>query len=246
MEKWHEDDRFWEIMAPFMFSEEQWRAATLDVDLIIPMLFIDPGAAVLDLGCGPGRHSLELARRGFAVTGVDRTAAYLNEARRRAAEQDLAVEFVQADMRQFSRPDAFAGAINLFTTFGYFEDPQENKQVLVNVHQSLQSGGVLVMEMTGKEILARVFQQRDWQELNGILFLAERKVARNWSWMENRWIKIDGAGRHEYRITHWLYSAAELTSLLMECGFGEVMVYGDLERNPYDHTAKRLVVSARK
>lgn len=102
------------------------------------------------------------------------------------------------------------------------------------------------MEMMGKEILARIFQERDWQEMDGILFLVERKLGTNWSWMENRWIKIDDDGRHEYTITHWLYSAVELTSLLKECGFGEVMVYGDFERNPYDHAARRLVVSARK
>ena len=244
---WHEDDVFWESWAPQMFTERRWEMASEEVDAVVRLLDLSPGTHVLDLCCGPGRHSLELARRGFRVTGVDRTAAYLEQARRQAAEEGLDIEFAQADMRAFRRPDAFDGAINLFTAFGYFEDPAEDLRVVQNLHASLKPGGRLVMEMMGKEVLARIFRERDWHEdENGVLFLEERKISSGWDWIENRWIMIDGSVRKEFKLGHRLYSGAEMAALLRQAGFGSVMLYGGLAGGPYDHTAQRLAVAARK
>ncbi len=246
MTVWHEDDTFWELMAQLMFGEERWATASMEVDLIETLLDISPGAAVLDMACGPGRHALEMARRGYTVTGVDRTSAYLEHARRQAEGEGLEIELIQEDMRRFCRPDSYDLALMLFTTFGYFEDPDENRKVLLNVCQSLKNGGALVMDMMGKEVLARVFRERDWQEQDGVIFLEERKVGKNWSWMENRWIKIDASGRTEYRVNHWIYSAAELSELLRSSGFSSVAIYGDLTGRRYDQSARRLVAVARK
>ena len=75
-------------------------------------------------------------------------------------------------MREFVRPEAFDAAINLFTSFGYFEDPAEDLQVAKNLFHSLKPGGALVMDLVGKEVLSRIFLPRDWQELaDGSLFL---------------------------------------------------------------------------
>jgi SAM-dependent methyltransferase len=206
---------------------------------------------VLDMPCGPGRHSLELARRGFRVTGVDRTVAYLDTARQKAAAEGLdgvaQVEWIKADMRDFRLPERFDAAINLFTSFGYFEDPAEDRQVAANFFASLRPGGRLLMDMMGKEVLARVFREQDWEEEeDGTLFLEERKITRNWGWIENRWIAIRGERRVEFRLGHRLYSAVELTALLTEVGFIDLSVYGSLAGDPYDHTARRLVVLAHK
>jgi SAM-dependent methyltransferase len=246
METWHENDAFWKTMAAAMFDEQRWDAAPGQVDLIKRLLGVNPGSRIRDLGCGPGRHARALARRGFDVTGVDRTAAYLEEARARAIREDLVIEFVQEDMRRFCRPNTFDAALSMFTSFGYFEDPAENRQVLVNVNRSLKDTGVLILELMGKEILARIFTERDWSEQEGGFLLQERKLGKNWSWMENRWILLQGAEQHEFKISHWLYSASELTMMLMGCGFGAVDIFGDLEGAPYDHTARRLVAIARK
>jgi hypothetical protein len=149
-------------------------------------------------------------------------------------------------MRRFCRPQAFDAAVSLFTSFGYFEDPAENRQVLANIRDSLRDEGSLILEMMGKEVLARIFRERDWSEQDGILFLEERKVSKDWSWMENRWILLRGQERREFEVSHWLYSATELSAMLKECGFSSVDVYGDLEGAPYDHRARRLVVVAHR
>jgi SAM-dependent methyltransferase len=246
MATWHDDDTFWERMAPFMFPAERWAATPAEIDRVEALLGIQPPAEVLDVGCGPGRHSLELARRGYRVTGIDRTTAYLARARRAAEKDGLQVEFVRDDMRRFARVEAYDAALSLFTSFGYFEDPAENRQVLANVCASLRPGGVLLMDLHGKETLAPIFSPRGWEEIDGVYFLQERAVERDWSWMRNRWIRIDADGVSEYEVCHWIYSARELREMLRDSGFARVTVYGDLGGGPYDHTARRLVAVAQR
>ena len=89
MTAWHEDDNFWETFALLMFGFKQQESASENVDAITSLLRIEPGAAVLDRCCGPGRHSLELAQRGYRVTGVDRTEAFLETAQRDAEKRRI-------------------------------------------------------------------------------------------------------------------------------------------------------------
>ena len=243
---WHEDDNFWETCAPILFTQQRRSNAMSEVEQLISLLKIKPGAHVLDLCCGVGRHSLELARRGFTVTGVDRTNLYLDEATRLAKDEKLKIEFVQDDMRTFSRPEAFDAIINLFTSFGYFEKPKDDRQVIENVYRSLKPGGIFLIDIMGKEVLARIFQERVWSEQDGTLILQEHNITNNWSWIENRWIIINDDKRTEFKITHRVYSATELASLLTECGFRQAEAFGDLSGSPYDHAARRLVMVARK
>jgi SAM-dependent methyltransferase len=247
MDPWHEQDDFWESFYPTMFSQERMEAAVSDVDHLLTRMDLPEGSAVLDLACGPGRHALELARRGFRVTGVDRTTAYLERAQEQANQEGLAIEWIQADMRDFSRPNAFDAAINMFTAFGYFEDPAEDRIVVDNVLRSLRSSGVFLMELMGKERLARIFRERDWhEEPDGTLVLEERRIRPGWDWIENRWILLKGETRKEFEVSHRVYSAVELSSLLTDSGFTSVEVYGSLEGTPYDQNAKRLVIVAHK
>lgn len=243
---WHEDDTFWETWGPIMFSEKRLADAPKEIESIISLLNIKPRAHVLDLGCGVGRHSLELARRGFHVTGVDRTASYLDRAAKQAVKEELRVEFVQEDMRKFCRPTAFDAAINMNTSFSYFEDPEEDRQVITNVYRSLKSGGVFVLDTMGKEILARVFKDKDWSQEGEVFVLQERRVSHDWSWMENRWIIFQDGKRTESKVTHRLYSATELAALFANSGFKGINIYGDLSGSAYDHMARRLVMVGKK
>jgi len=243
---WHEQDSFWETAGPLLFTERRWECAPREVEAMVSLLGLTPGAAVLDLCCGVGRHSLELARRGFQVTGVDRTAAYLEEAGRRATQEGLEIEFVQDDMRSFCRPQAFEAVVNYFTSFGYFASEGEERQVLENAHVSLRPGGALLLDMMGKEILARVFRERDWREEEGMLILEERTLAPDWSSLGNRWIILKDGEQREVTVTTRQYSAGELSKLLRDAGFDRVDVYGDLSGAPYDMAASRLIAVAHK
>jgi SAM-dependent methyltransferase len=246
MPPWHDTDDFWLTFFPAMFTDDVMDRAIDDVAGVIALTDPAPGCAVLDVCCGPGRHSLEFARRGFRVTGVDRTAAYLERAGATAAEKGLDVEFVQCDARVFSRPAAFDLAINLFTSFGYFEDPQDDCRLARAVFDALRPGGKLVIELMGKEIVARVFAPRSWSERDGLLMLEERQVTEDWSWSDNRWLLVKDGQVHEQRLGHRIYSAAELKALLLDVGFSEAQAFGSLQGAPYDQNARRLVVVARR
>ncbi len=245
-QEWYENDEFWATMAPLMFNARRLEGTPAEVDEIIALLNIQPGAQILDLACGPGRHSLEFARRGFRVTGVDRTTLYLKQAREQAAREGLDVEFVQTDMREFVRPNAFDAAINMFSAFGYFDDPADDRRVARNVCQSLDAGGAFLIQTMGKEVLAHIFQDRRWSEEDGMIWLEEGKVLDNWARSETRWILFKGAERHEFRFTLRLYAATEMIALLKDCGFASTHIFGDLAGAPYDQNAKRLHAVAHK
>jgi SAM-dependent methyltransferase len=239
---WYENDSFWETWKPWLFAPPRIQHAVEQINQILGLLKIVPGARVLDLGCGVGRHSLELARRGFKVTGVDRTTNYLKQAQEQAATEKLDVEFVHSDMRAFRRPGVFDAVISLFTSFGYFEDINDDRKVMRNVSDSLRPGGVFIIDTHGKETLAKIFQKRVWNEYENMIVLQEHTVSQNWSWMQARWIMLRGNERIENTVSHRIYAGSELAALFTDNGFSRADVYGDLEGHHYDETARRLVV----
>ncbi len=243
---WFEDDAFWSMFKLSLFREERWQLAARDAEPLAKLLSLEPGARLLDLCCGAGRFSIELARRGFKVTGVDRTALYLKEARKRARQQKLDVEFVREDMRRFVRPRAFDACINMFTSFGYFDDPADDLKVCRHVYSSLRPGGRFLIQAAGKEWSARNFQPRDWRELAGAFVLEERKVAPGWTGLENRWVLIRKGKVREFRFFLRVYSGVELRDLLRRAGFAKVDIYGGLNAEPYDHSTRWLVAVGRK
>ena len=244
---WYDNDALWDHFAGVVFRPKVREKAPEEVEKLLALLQPPDGCAILDMPCGVGRHALELARRGFRVTAVDRTQRYLDEGRRRADEEKLQIAWIQKDMREFSRPEAFDCALNMFTSFGYFEDPADDRRVAENFCASLGPGGRLVMEMMSKEILARDFRPRDWVQLeDGTILLEERAVEDAWRRLRCRWIVVRGAERHEHELLLRHYSAAELIDLLERAGFAKVAAYGNLDGEPYDHQANRLAVVATK
>jgi SAM-dependent methyltransferase len=239
---WYDRDDFWKTYESLIFTSKVIASASQDVEYAITMMKLKPGARICDLCCGVGRHSLELARRDFQVTSVDRTTRYLEQAKEKANAEGLDIEFVYNDARNFRRPDAFDAVINLYTSFGYFEDPSENIAVLENIYASLKPGGILLMELMGKEVLARIFQERDWRQEDDAILLEERKVGRNWEFIEARWILFKDGKKHEHTFSTKIYSAVELCEMFGRCGFHAMETFGGLDGSPYDQNANRLTV----
>jgi SAM-dependent methyltransferase len=272
--EWFNDDSFWERFAPIMFDDAHWAEVPAVADGItrLAKLDDDPGAvrrsppACLDLGCGFGRIGLELARRGFALTGVDITGPYLDTAREDAATEGLQAEFLLKDVRSFMRPGAFDVAVNLYNSFGYFEDPADDVRLIRNAFESLKPGGVFFIETLGKEILARDFVESEWFRRAGFFVLTEYKILDSWGAIKNTWrlipdpahpVNMTGGSEAsgqcpakgriiEKTFIHRVYAASELRALLKEAGFAQVEVYGDWDERPYDFRAIKLIVLGRK
>ncbi|MFI5385085.1 MAG: class I SAM-dependent methyltransferase [Fimbriimonadales bacterium] len=240
---WHEDDHFWEMAEPLMFDDLRLQSALPETEQVIGLTRVEPGAAVLDLFCGPGRHSIEFARKGYRVAGVDRTQRYLDRARKSAGSLDI--EWIRADARQFARPGAFDLAINLYTSFGYFESPDDDLLVASNVAKSLRPGGAFVVQMIGKEVVAKGFTERIWGEHGEITLLQEHKLHHNFTAIENRWTLLTPEGKREIGFIVRLYAATEMESLLRTAGFSDIRFFGSLDGLPYDHNSRRMTVLAR-
>lgn len=245
MDPWYENDEFWTIIEPALFDPERLETARGEVEGVLGLLGLQPGARVLDLCCGPGRHAVELARKGFTVVGVDRNPRYLERAGRAAGEAGVEVELVEEDMRSFVRPGAFDAAISLYTSFGYFEDEDENVKVARNVRRSLREGGAALLDVLGKETLALGFEERRWSEHGGAHLLQESRPVDDWSRVESRWVLVRDGRERAFTIRIRLYAATELKALLLGVGFSRVEVYGSVAGAPYDHKAERLVAVAR-
>lgn len=243
---WYDRDDIWADIEPAIFSSISINKASEHIDNIVKLLNLNQDMQILDLCCGVGRHTLELARRGFNVVGVDRNETFLRKAKDKAEKEKLNIEFIREDMRAFRRPELFDIVININTSFGYFENPEDDKTVVKNIYESLRDGGRLLIEMSSKEIIAKIFSKRDWDEYDDLILLQERKVEDNWNRMFMRWIIIKAGQMKEVEMTVRLFSASEMCNLLMECGFGNIDVYGSLEGIPFDQNATRMVVVARK
>ena len=243
--EWFEDERFWQSTYPFLFPAERFAAAEAEV-AELAKLTGSQFRRVLDLCCGPGRHSIALARQGARVTGVDRSPFLLDKARSRADLEELDIEWVQEDMRLFVRPGEFDLAISLFTSFGYFEDEQ-NLTVLRNVFRSLAPGGFFIVDVMGKEIVARSFAASAVDEQpDGSVWVQAREIIDDWYRIRSRWFLIRDRKVTEATFDNALYSGRELADLLKKAGFEQVKLSGSLQGIPYDLNAQRLVAVAQK
>jgi SAM-dependent methyltransferase len=243
MSNWFENDRFWEKTYPFMFRDARIEGTAAEMTDLLALIGESPGD-VLDLCCGPGRASVELARRGARVTGVDRSAFMLDKARARAASAAVDVEWVSSDMRDFVRPESFDLALSLFTSFGYFETAEDNARVLSNVRQSLRPGGKLAMDLGNKERLARIFLPESCSETpDGRLMFERRRVVPGWQRIENTWYVMEDGRYEAFTFCHWVYSAAELRDLLFSAGFSQVSLYGSFAGAPFVGDARLHVVA---
>jgi SAM-dependent methyltransferase len=244
--EWFDDDSFWREMYPFMFPEQRFAATPEEIAKVLSLT--QPcGKVVLDLCCGPGRCSVALAKAGFTITGVDRTTFLLNKARGRARAAKVKIEWVQADMRDFIRANTFDLILSMFTSFGYFDDKEEDLRVLRNIFTSLKTGGICLIDVVGKERIAKIFQPTTSVDLaDGTKLIQRHEIFDNWTRIRNEWILIKNGRAKTYSFHHTIYSGQELKDRMEAVGFADVNLYGNLDGDDYDPDSQRLVAVARK
>jgi SAM-dependent methyltransferase len=244
--EWFDDDSFWRESFSFIFPKERFAVASEEVDQAL-RLTRPKGKKVLDLCCGPGRCAIALAVRRFDVTGVDRTKYLLDKARARARKAGVKVEWVQQDMRDFIRPNFFDLILNMFTSFGFFEDKRHDMVVLRNIFESLRPGGICLIDVMGKERLSRIFQATTSNVLpDGARLVQRHEVIDDWTRIRNEWIFIRKGRTKSYHFDITVYSGQELMDRLEQAGFSDVKLYGSLNADIYDLDARRLIAVARK
>jgi len=136
-----------------------------EVDLFSSILKLSVDDKILDLCCGQGRHSLELARRGFKyVEGIDRSHYLIQKAKTQARKEGLNVRFREGDARKLPYPpDTFDVVMILGNSFGYFETTQDDLRVLKEVYRVLKPWGKVLIDVADGDFLRNSLQRRSWE-----------------------------------------------------------------------------------
>lgn len=246
--EWFENEDFWNNYAPIMFDAKRWAEAPAVAESVCRIAGLSRGAKILDAGCGPGRISVELALRGLEVTGVDLIQSELDAAAESAADENVDLELVRADLRTFKSGKKFDCAVNLYTSFGYCDTIEEDAQILKSIYEALKDGGYFILENLSRETAIMNFTEGEWFERAGKTVLTQFEVVGAWEGLRSRWILIDNetGGRIDHEFVQRLYSAVELKRILLGIGFKSVEIYGNYDFSPYNQNARTMVVVARK
>lgn len=145
-----------------------------EVDFLIKNLNLSGSERILDLACGFGRHSLEFAKRGFKVVGVDITPAFIEDATKNAQSNKLDADFICSDIRDIDYHEEFDVVLNLADgAIGYLENDEENLKIFDKISSALKPGGKHFMDICNREHAEKYFPNRDWEVGKKTLALAD-------------------------------------------------------------------------
>jgi len=189
------------------------------------LLGVRKGHRVLDVPCGHGRLTIPLARMGLWMTGVDRTEAYLLQARRAARKHELAIRFLCRDMRRIDFNDEFDGAFNWFGSFGYFSD-RDNLQFCERVFQALKPGGRFLVQGINKSWMLKNFEKRRQWLVDGVTIRERNRWDSRQQRLSGVWKLSRGRQSAERHIQLRIYNGTEIRAVLRQAGFREIKLHG--------------------
>jgi SAM-dependent methyltransferase len=224
------------------------QATQAEAQFVIDALSVQPGAQLLDLGCGYGRHAMELAARGFHMVGLDLSLPLLLRGADEAQRRGLSINFVHADMRELDFDAQFDGVYCLFSTFGFFDD-ETNKKTATAVARALKPGGRCVFEVLNRDYVISELPTRVWWEGDGCVVLEEVEFNYFSSRIHsNRSVVFDDGRQIEQEISIRAYSLHELGKLLHSAGFRVVEVSGSVHTRGrfFGNHSRHIIVVAEK
>lgn len=212
------------------------------IDKLLVYLHPKPQEKIMDLACGKGRHSRYLNQKGYDVTGIDLSEKSIQHAKQFENER---LRFDVHDMRMVYKPDEFDFVLNLFTSFGYFDNETENVVALSATARSIAHGGKLVIDfMNTDKVIARLVMEEE-KEVQGIHFKIQRRVENGFI---VKTICFTDKGR-DYKFTERVRALRE-QDFLEYFGIAQlrlVEIFGDYDLNPFDlEKSERMIFVLKK
>jgi len=238
-EKWFDSSFYHKLYA----NRDEKEAAGF-INELLNELHPAPYSRMLDLGCGNGRHSKRLAAKGFDVTGIDLAASSIRDAKK---YENTTLRFYRQDMRMPFGKNAFDYVFNFFTSFGYFNNPDDDNKVVRNISTALKPGGLLVMDYINAAYAERRLTATEEKEIDGIIYHINR-------WADEKYIfkkisieeELFGQPL-EYTEQVRKFSLHDFKKLFKNNGLRLINVFGDYQLNSYDsETSPRIVMIAKK
>jgi SAM-dependent methyltransferase len=204
----------------------------VEIDRLEALLQLRPPQRILDLPCGQGRHAIELARRGYQMTGVDISPFMIQVARERAKASGVRVRWLTGDMRKPVPDLPFDLILNLFTSFGYFADEADDQQVLAAAASMLEPSGRFVLEVINGEHVMANFEQRGWFTVGQSAVMEARTLDRSSQRMVvERTVSTPAETETSVHALR-LYTGAQIEGALRRAGFQRVNLFGDWNGEP--------------
>ncbi len=224
------------------------QATQAEAEFVVEAMGLTAGAQVLDVGCGYGRHAMELAARGFHVVGLDLSTPLLVRGGEEANRRGLTINFVRGDMRELDFDAQFDGAYCLFSTFGYFDD-ETNKKTIANIARALKPGGKVMIEILNRDYVIADLPTRVWWEGEGCVVLEEVELNYFSSRIQvNRSVVFDDGRQLEQEISVRAYSLHEVGKLMHAAGFRVLEVSGGYQTRGrfFGNQSRHIIVLAER
>jgi len=219
-----------------------------EVDFLEKELKLKKGTNILDLACGHGRHIIELAKRGYLMTGQDINDSFLKTAKQSAEKAGVEVDWVKSDIRQIPFENEFDVVLNLFTSFGYLESDEEDRKALHQIAKALRPNGRFVIDVVNRERIVRIYGKKDWLDsADGTMIITERSFDLVKGRNQEKRIRIYKDGKRQVsNMAIRMYTLPELISMCKKAGLQFVSVFGEYSGEELTLDSKRCILITKK
>lgn len=226
-----------------LYKHRDYEEAQQFLDNLVRYLHITPEHKVLDLACGKGRHSIYLNRKGFDVVGADLSEQNIAHARQYENER---LHFLIHDMRHVLAENEFDFILNMFTSFGYFDSDEENKEAVVAAAKALKRGGRLVIDFLNPYAVIHNLVPCEEKHIEGIDFKITRNLSND-GYIEKDIEFRDNGHQYQYQERVKAIRRIEFLDYFRRADLKLVDVFGDYDLNPYDkEKSDRMIFVAEK
>lgn len=225
-----------------LYKNRDYTEASEFIDRLVNYLAPEPETHFLDVACGKGRHSIYLNKKGYKVTGVDISPNSIDEAKEH--ENDT-LKFQVADMRQPFAENDYNIALNLFTSFGYFENNTENLQALQNICTAMKPNGRFVLDFFNTTKVLKHIVPQETKTIDGIDFHITKKI-------ENgrilKTIDFESNGKQKtFTEKVEAISKEQFEQLFAQTDFEIIKIFGSYHLDAFDeNTSDRLIFVLQK
>lgn len=199
-------------------------------------------ALFLDVACGKGRHSKHIHQLGFNVHGIDLSEKSIKEA---SIFNNERLHFEQHDMREVYRSNYFDYAVNLFTSFGYFDDVSDNQKSMDAMAKNLKKDGILVIDFMNAKKVCLNLVEKEMKSVDYIDFYIERKIKSGFIQKDIQF--TDKGKKHHFQEKVQALTLNDFSNLLQKAGLKIIDLWGNYEKNDFDVLkSNRLIIIAQK
>jgi SAM-dependent methyltransferase len=240
MPQWYEESFGEDYLIVYRHRNKQMAAE--EVQRLAKWLNLSERDLVLDLCCGTGRHSISLAKLGFHVVGLDLSKTLLRHAVRDS--EGMRIPFVHGDMRHLPFMEhSFDVVVNLFTSFGYFAEDRENRQVLTEIRRVLKPDGRFLIDYLNREAVKQKLVPLS-ERTEGDTFIREERAIEGDFVVKRIYIR-DKRGERSYLERVKMYSREQMEEMIVQAGLGLNAVYGNFEGEAYHPLSDRMIFVGR-